>query len=278
MRQPFLGALLVALALGCSRPNPAYRIGTAEQDATAVEAARPPVDRPDEPDAPKPPVDVPADVAVPADASMSGDGPPDGRSDAMAGAVADAPAPALFRLVLSGVNVTVQHGGPAGTGHSEDCSDNQALVGYTGIVAVTGGGASVIGSLQGQCGELVITGSGPPVVEVHAGTALPTRGRGVGTAFSAVCPANQVLVSFFGRGGSFLDQLGLQCAPLTITGDAAMKVVIGSPTSLGPFGGMGGTTFSDGCGADQIARGQLLNDGAYVDSLGLACGAPGVAR
>ena len=73
----------------------------------------------------------------------------------------------------------------------------------------------------------------------------------------------------------FLDQLVLECAPLSITAPAT--VTIGPLTTLPPQGGTGGSPFRDACGTGQIARGHAVSTGDAIDGFGLLCGVPMLA-
>ncbi|HVX61412.1 MAG TPA: hypothetical protein VHC19_12445, partial [Pirellulales bacterium] len=72
---------------------------------------------------------------------------------------------------------------------------------------------------------------------------------GAGTPFKASCPANQYVAGFFGRVGSWLDDIGLICAPTFGT------TSFGDPVQLPQFfGGLGGGTTSTQCDKGSVVK------------------------
>jgi hypothetical protein len=264
--------LLIATSLvGCTAANPAYLRSARDADDPAaddhsggmlvVDAARPRAD-------------AAADLAGPDLVATGADaeGSPD-----LAGIIADrfpdAPS-GPRRLVLADGSSTGTHGGSGGAGHTELCPGDQVIIGYHGSLGLDNGGSQVVYSLSASCGELVVVGANPYTVTVTARGTLTERGGTGSTRFTALCPANHVVVGFSGRAGSFLDQLQLQCAALSITSTAPLSVVIGTRSFLGRSGGSGGSAFQDACLPGQVVRGHTINEGALIDALGFFCGVP----
>jgi hypothetical protein len=112
-----------------------------------------------------------------------------------------------------------------------------------------------------------------PVTVSSEGT-LPTRGMPQGQAFTALCPANQMVVGFEGRAGSFIDQFVVVCAPLTAASFPFLSVARGTFSKLTAVGGTGGDVFQNGCPAGAIAVGYRGEAVTVVDTLALACAVP----
>ncbi|MEJ0098145.1 MAG: SH3 domain-containing protein [Bauldia sp.] len=70
-----------------------------------------------------------------------------------------------------------------------------------------------------------------------------------GVAFSTSCPANQYVAGFFGHVGSWLDNIGLTCAPAI--GNTGFGAAVQTPQF---FGGMGGGVTRSQCDAGTAAR------------------------
>jgi hypothetical protein len=269
--------VMAAAVLGCTVPNPAFLRTRPDADlddqtggALVVDAARAADTR-----------RVAADVGLRATPDLE-PAPPD-----LAASVPDlAPAPDLApdaargprSLVLANGGGTGAHGGTGGVARSGACPGDQVLIGYRGSLGNDNGGSQVLYSLAASCGELVVTGGNPYSVTVVARGTLPEVGGSGTTRFTSLCPANQVIVGFSGRAGTFLDRLQLQCAPLSITGTATLSVLVGAPTALTRYGGTGGTAFQDACPAGHVARGHSINEGSLIDSLAFTCAAPTVVE
>jgi hypothetical protein len=163
-----------------------------------------------------------------------------------------------------------------GTAYSDVCPANQALIGFKGTVDAAGG-MSYLRSVQGVCGNLAVTGSGPYMVTIAQAGTLPVRESASAVAQSITCLSNQVMVGFGGRSGGFIDALTFRCAPLTIGGTApSYKLGLGTVTTTGIIGGAtGGVDFASiDCGAGMVAVGQAPHGGAAIDSFGLVCATP----
>ena len=99
-------------------------------------------------------------------------------------------------------------------------------------------------------------------------------------AWQRSCPKGSVVMGFEGRTGSFLDQLVLWCAPLTVSASASSYTFsVGTSSALAPVGGSGGGVFApSACANNQIAFGHSGRNGQWVDALSLACGTPSAER
>src|SRR5258706_3386524 len=101
------------------------------------------------------------------------------------------------QIVLEGASATEQHGGlTSGTRYTDMCPGSQALIGYAGTVRdfaqADGSTLSLIGSLQGFCGELGFSAGGR--MTVLPGAALPVRGpSGAIATWSQMCPGDSVV-------------------------------------------------------------------------------------
>jgi hypothetical protein len=185
-----------------------------------------------------------------------------------------------FSFLVTGASITTQHGGTDGTEHNDVCPAGQVLVGFTGTHGNPG--VLLVTSLVGLCAQPTVSGPDPFAIALESGDFLPARGNPTTgsdpTAFSVVCPADEVVIGFFGRAGSALDQLGIQCGALSTDGESVQV----TPTiTLGPEGGTGGTPFTEGCPEGEVAYGSNLREplsGSWITALGFTCGTPEVAQ
>ncbi|HEY8379020.1 MAG TPA: hypothetical protein VIK91_21155, partial [Nannocystis sp.] len=117
------------------------------------------------------------------------------------------------------------------------------------------------------------------VVKVNPGTTLPAVGGNGGGPFNSLCPADQVVVGFYGRSGSEVDQIGFRCAPFVISENAVgYSISLGAATNLPAHGGGGGAPFPQtNCPANQVANRKYGRSGSRIDRFGLVCGAYGLS-
>jgi hypothetical protein len=190
-------------------------------------------------------------------------------------------APMTPRIKLGTASFTTLQGLPGDNSVLDDrCPTGQVLTGFRGTVGLFSGmGTPLLTSLAGQCGSLKVdaTAGQPFPVTVSPEGALPTRGIPQGKAFTALCPSNQMVVGFEGRAGSFIDQLVVVCAPLTVAGPPSLAVTRGTFAKLPAVGGTGGEAFQTSCPAGRIAIGHRGEAVTVVDTLALACSAPSAA-
>lgn len=229
------------------------------------------------------------DLPVAAEASPPEVAPPPPDAGSEQGGSADANAPDLVpdvvtplpTFALGAVTVTARRGVDMGnTIHDDRCPDGQVLIGYRATSGLLRNmGTPVVTSLAAQCGTAGIKASPPTIVSITPASAFPERGVPTGTPIMVVCPTDQVVVTFDGRAGSFLDQLRIGCASLTVAEQASgLTVNIGAVTRLAAVGGNGGTAFQDGCPSGRIAVGHRLESATVVDTFAMACALPSATR
>jgi hypothetical protein len=177
--------------------------------------------------------------------------------------------PAVF--VLTGSMPTPTRGGPQ-TPMDDLCPGNQAVVGYSGTVGNPG--VVIVSSLQLVCGAIDVVGSDPSTLRMLPGATLAEQGTPGDSSFAATCPAGQVAVGIHGQSGIAVDQLGFDCAPLTLAPDGTVGVDDSAITSLAAYGGAGGGPFDDTCPSGQIVRGVDIAAGGFLYNISAICAAP----
>jgi len=178
--------------------------------------------------------------------------------------------------------VAEQSGSSTGGGaYNQDCPANQVLIGLTGTSIPVDGGTSYPRSLQAVCGTLSIAGNGPYTVTTTRAGNLAQVGTppNPNVPLTGMCGTNQVVVAFDSRSGLFMDQITLQCAPLTISGTSpTFSIAPGAANSAPPVGGLGGggTTARprSNCPAGQVAVGNHGRAGSAIDAFGISCAMP----
>jgi hypothetical protein len=180
-------------------------------------------------------------------------------------------------------------GSPGGELYMEICPHDQVVVGMDyrfnfGSPADFG----FLSSVSTVCGALVPTVSAG-TVGIVVGEPLPPRGAGNGMAgIGGRCPAGQVVTGFEGARNfdgttSELREITLHCAPVTLAGGALQ---IGAATPAPPLSANFALSTVPAdvvlplqpCPAGQLARGVAVHAGAWVDGVGLECGALSLAR
>jgi hypothetical protein len=185
-------------------------------------------------------------------------------------------------LTLSGETPTAIFGGEEADKHLDVCPENQALIGYRGTIESDvfvneDSAVPVIGSLEGVCATLAVSGSGR-VTTTEAGP-LPRRGMAESDPWEQRCAKDEIIVAFSGNSGVALDRIGFTCSAWQVWEDAGSLTLTRGPLHpLESAGGPGGGEFSDGCPAGQLARGSATRAGSWVDAAGLICGRLVVAR
>src|SRR5580658_1330367 len=230
----------------------------------------------DSPDAAEAATDAPAEAPAQPDAqpdTETYDGSaqqPDAAAEDAAEAQAPIPElPAVF--VLTGSTPTATRGGPQ-TPMPDLCPGNQVVVGYSGTLGNPG--IVVVSSLQLVCGAVDVVGSGPSMLRMLAGATLAEQGATGDSPFAAMCPAGQVAVGIHGQSGIAVDQVGFDCAPLTLAPDGTVGVDASTITSLPAYGGAGGGPFDDTCPSGEIVRGVDIAAGSFLYSVSAVCAAP----
>jgi hypothetical protein len=187
-----------------------------------------------------------------------------------------------YRFAIDGLTTTGQRGGTDGTAFVDVCPADGVLVGYSGTlqdvpVEVNGvsGVITVLGSLRGTCASVALSGNGDLVITPTAET-VPARGDATQPAtWSQACPQGQVIVGVDAQAGIFLDRISFVCGQVDVTLSAAgptLSVSVGN--ALPATGGDGGAAFQDRCAQGQVARGQDLRSGVWINSFALVCGTP----
>jgi len=241
-----------------------------------LDASRAPSLQPDVDAAAEATMDAPTAADAQAEA-QSGTEPYDGSSEqpdttAEDASEARAPIPELPAVfVLTGSTPTATRGGPQ-TPTGDLCPDNEVVVGYSGTVGNPG--IVVVSSLQLVCAAIDVAGSGPSMLRMLPGTTLAEQGAPAGSPFAAMCPAGQVAVGIHGRSGIAVDQVGFDCAPLTLAPDGTVEVDTSTITVLPAYGGAGGGPFDDTCPAGQIVRGVDIAAGDFLYDMSAVCAAP----
>jgi hypothetical protein len=265
------------LALGCTRANPAYQGRVTPGDPPELQA--PPADGPARLDSGiAARADAAGDVSAPPAAPPDAEGSPPDRTTApdLAALNPDLPRDTAMlgplRFVLAGSTDITFRGGNGGSRKIDSCPGDEVLTGYAISVASSNGQNTVWG-LRAKCGRVDLGSTEPRTVSIGPPRLLTQRG-GTGTVtFDVTCPDNQMVVGFTGRSGSRLDQVGFLCATLSVVGANVVTVSLDSGETLGPFGSpTAGNAFAVPCPAGHVARGHSVNDGVFIDGLGLICG------
>lgn len=198
-----------------------------------------------------------------ADASTDASAQMDASTDAD---TSDAATAVVF--ALTDETHTLERGEFMGTGFDDDCLSDQVLVGFSGTTQ--GDGLDLVTGFSGRCASLSLDVDGTTLLTTQTEW-LPFRGSVSDAVFELSCAPNQVIVGFAGRAGTSLDQLTFECAPLTLV---ANFVAIGTRTTLPPYGGNGGTPYTQPCPDGKVARGVFGSAQSFTHSIGLACVTP----
>jgi hypothetical protein len=168
-----------------------------------------------------------------------------------------------------------------GGAFNQTCATNEVVIGFMGQVDPPDAATNWLRNFQAICGSLSVTGTTTFSVRTTQAETLPIppTNTGVGsTTQTRMCPANQMVVSFNGRQGGYIDQLIFTCAPLTIGGASPnFTLSIGAPSApLTPLGGPGGSPFANAinCPANEVAVGDTGRAGGFIDAFGLLCSTP----
>jgi hypothetical protein len=106
------------------------------------------------------------------------------------------------------------------------------------------------------------------------GPTLAEQGTPGDSPFAAMCPAGMVAVGIHGQAGIAVDQVGFDCAALTLAPDGTVAVDANNITSLPAYGGPGGGPFDDTCPSGQIIRGVDIAAGGFLYDVSAFCAAP----
>ena len=264
-------ALMAGLALACTRPNPAFWPPDHHADQNDPEESAP--------DAAAPGL-APRDVAPP-DTTVASVPDAEESTDATANPDTatgpDAPPPPGGIALGDPGGSPILRPGEGGDGFSDGCGPGQALVGLSG--SSSRGTLPGLTSVRGHCAQLAITGTGPYQVVTTNSHKLDWHGSVEDTRYEALCPQDQVVVGFDGMAGSWIDQLVVWCATVSIDeGPAGYAIKLGPPVRLGTALGRPGLgpmiTGGGRCDPGKIAVGIQGASGLAVDRFGLDCARP----
>lgn len=158
--------------------------------------------------------------------------------------------------------------------YQDACPNGSAVIGLHVVTnSSQNQGIEVVAQLQTVCGSLKVSAD-RTAVQVTLGNPLFWRGAVAGPVGDLLCPQDQVVMGFEGHSFQLLDQLAVRCVPLTVTGTTVSS---GTPTTLPPAGGTGGSTFSrTDCPAGQVAGGTNIGVSNLISAFGLICVTVGV--
>jgi hypothetical protein len=166
----------------------------------------------------------------------------------------DGAVPSTLALTAGGATDVL---GTMGDPFTDRCAEGQALVGFHGATGTYGTSVAVVGQIVGHCSALRIGAAvaGGFAVTAEPGVLLAPRGADTATHWTSLCPDNQFVVGLAVRAGSALDQLALQCAPLTLAiHEGAWAAQIGAVTQSSAVGGTGGVgPMTTRCPESQVA-------------------------
>jgi hypothetical protein len=165
----------------------------------------------------------------------------------------DAAVPSTLALTAGGATAVL---GTSGDPFTDRCANGQALVGFHGATGTFGTSVPVVGQIVGHCSTLRIgaPGAGGFAVTAESGVLLAPRGADTATHWTSLCPDNQFVVGLTVRVGKALDQLALQCAPLTLVAQGGVwGAQIGAVTLSSAVGGSGGGAQTARCPDGQVA-------------------------
>ncbi len=178
---------------------------------------------------------------------------------------------------LTMVTLTMPAGGVGGSAVAEDCPTGQVLTGFVGEIETGNGLVDRPGATFGVCSTVAVDPSSGAITTTPVGMTAriatgddPVSGR---VAYSAVCPANQVVVGYSAYAGVHLYQLTVRCAPLSLgLADAGFPILTGAASDLTPIGVMSGSaTGPADCGPGEAAVGVDGRAGAWIDRWALRC-------
>lgn len=169
---------------------------------------------------------------------------------------------------------TPQGGTYSGTSYDDACDDNEVLVGLSGTLTAS----PYIASGAARCAEMSFSCSGTScTASTGTITTGTSRGSTSGTSYTSDCPSGSVVTGFVPRGGWYMDQFKLRCAPLTATFDGVdWDIKVGTGTDLSSVGGTGGGVRSrSDCAAGSVASSvQIKASSSLVMTIGFGCQVP----
>lgn len=179
--------------------------------------------------------------------------------------------PSNIRIDTSNPTELPQKGNLGGGSPSKaGCANGEIIIG------IEGRAGALLDRVAIQCGRVQLFDPEDPEVldlTIVPSMVLQPSGGSGGSSFRSTCPEGHAVVGFSGRTGSYIDQLTLSCALMSILDDGqSMTLVLDEPFEIQPVGGSGGGPFEpEHCEEGQVATIANLRSGALVDAFGLTC-------
>jgi hypothetical protein len=170
-----------------------------------------------------------------------------------------------------------------GTRYLDACPNHQVLVGFRGFLGyVPNTTQDYHIRLQAICGTLSFEIEAEQCrVHVPEGSTLPERGLGGTMEWERRCPTDEVLVGFFAKTGSNIDQLIFFCSPVFIQLLETRHSIVRGPSFELPPAGKGGGSLNFGpleCPEDTLATVAHIEATTSVISFGLGCQTPSTVQ
>jgi hypothetical protein len=88
-----------------------------------------------------------------------------------------------------------------------------------------------------------------------------------------MCAGSSVVTGIYGRSGSVVDALGVHCATIDVVGSApnSYTISLDNPTTLGPWGGAGGSPYDNPCPPGYVVGAWGGSAGIEIDSIQITC-------
>jgi hypothetical protein len=184
---------------------------------------------------------------------------------------ADRPPATAPSVLVGAYNPRSWYGGGGGVEYLVDrCPDGQVVIGHIGAVSDEN---TFVGRLRVQCGSLHVTRTEPPyTVEVTPGALLAARGKtAAGAPWTALCPANQVVVRYDGQFDDYVESLSTTCAQLEVSADRRGIRFVGHE-QLPAYGSGPSPGFEEDCEIlGQVVAGADTRAGGWIDSIRPVC-------
>jgi len=150
-----------------------------------------------------------------------------------------------------------------------DCPGDAVLIGIRGDFADYFQ-YYVLGRVRGVCAPLALINAAPTAVGFGDEVELPLFGEKTGDPFELLCPPNAALTGFYGASGLYTDSVGITCRSLAVAGGQD-EVVVGPPTTAGPFGANGNPDRDHACPDGTTGTGLIVSGDTYATTLELRC-------
>lgn len=139
------------------------------------------------------------------------------------------------------------------------CDSGEVLVGLSGVFSYYVG-YFVLARVNPVCASMELVNAVPSDVtfgDESVGQEIGTFGSPDEESFNLRCPAGEVLSGIHGRGGEYLDQLGLVCRAVSLTSEQ-------DDITLGEAGYFQGFGSNAGSGQQLLCPGEMLANGIRV--------------